>query len=332
MKKTICFLLITALLLYAAAGLSTNAAAEEGIIGDVPRSSLTTKSIPKYSGEPYATLNGNWPEFRLEDLRGDDYILCSPLDRYGRAGAAMACIGPSSLSSEPRGQIGEVYPSGWHTVRYDDRIEDHYLYNRCHLIGYQLGGGNAVPENLITGTRAFNLSGMLPFENSVAEYVRGTRGHVLYRVSPIYEGKDLLALGVQIEAYSLDDFGTGLRFNVFVYNVQPGVKINYRDGSSKADPKFVPAELPVPVEEETADADTISLGEWEADLPEGYDADDFDREVMSPTFILNINTHKFHHPWCKSVADMKEKNRKEFFGTREELILEGYTPCSICNP
>ena len=169
-------------------------------------------------------------------------------------------------------------------------------------------------------------------EEQVGDYVRRTGHHVLYRVTPRFEGDNLVASGVEMEARSIEDEGKGVCFHVFVYNVQPGVKINYRDGSSKSDPKYVPAPTAASAAEDISEADTISQGDWDAELPVDYNTEDLDHVIPEPTFILNTNTLRFHKPWCKSVADIKEKNRQEFFGTREELIEEGYTPCSICNP
>lgn len=196
----------------------------------VPVSSLS--EIPEYDGSDYIVLNGDLPDFSQKDLTVETYVRFSPLDRLGRTGPGMACLGPETLPKEPRGEIGNIRPSGWHTVRYDDLIEDRYLYNRCHIIGYLLCGDNATPENLFTGTRYLNATSMLPFEISVVRYIESTGNHVLYRCSPVYDGNDLLAKGVQIEAYSVEDEGD-LRFNVFVFNIQPGITIDYATGDSR---------------------------------------------------------------------------------------------------
>ena len=326
MKRVFSLILMVAILLSAAALFSPVAIAESPEQAEVPSSSLTAKDIPKYSGELSIVINDNFPEFLVQDLTTLEYSAYSSFDKLGRSGVAMACIGDKAMPTTQRGEIGDIKPSGWQTVRYDDIIEDRYLYNRCHLIAYQLGGENANPQNLITGTRYFNVEGMLPFESKVAEYVKGTKNHVLYRVTPIYEGNNLVALGTQIEAYSVEDIGKGVCFNVFVYNVQPGIIINYKDGSSKADPYYVP-----PADAAAALASgLVSLTDT---TPENAD-DDQTRFPASeePTYILNTNTHKFHYPWCSSVSDMKEKNKREFFGTREEAIAEGYEPCKRCNP
>lgn len=195
---------------------------------------VSLDAIPAYSGEPYVVINGNVPEFDLEEYGDLEFEIYSPLDSLGRCGVAFANISLLTMPTEERGEIGMIKPSGWHTVRYDF-IDGKYLYNRCHLIGFQLAGENANEENLITGTRYLNVEGMLPFENMVDDYVDETGNHVLYRVTPIYEGDNLVAAGVQIEALSVEDGGAGIQFNVFVYNVQPGVVIDYATGENWAE-------------------------------------------------------------------------------------------------
>ena len=326
MKRILSLALAVFILFSIAVHFSPAADAEKPGQSDIPCSSLTAKDITEYSGELAIVINDNFPEFYVQDLTTQEYAAYSDFDKLGRTGVAISCIGVKSMPTSPRGEIGDIKPSGWQTVRYDDIIEDRYLYNRCHLIAYQLGGENANPQNLITGTRCFNVEGMLPFESQVAEYVKGTRNHVLYRVTPIYEGNNLVALGTQIEAYSVEDVGKGICFNVFVYNVQPGIIINYKDGTSKLDPSFVPPA-------DTAAAAASGLVALTDTTPEGT-ADDQTRlpAAEEPTYILNTNTHKFHYPWCSSVSDMKEKNKREFFGTREEALADGYEPCKRCNP
>lgn len=192
---------------------------------------VSMEEIPDYSGEPYVVLNDNWPEFGAEDLTLEAFENYSELDDLGRCGTAFANICLEIMPTEPRGDIGQVKPSGWQTVKYDC-VDGKYLYNRCHLIGYQLAGENANEKNLITGTRYMNVMGMLPFENMVDSYVEETANHVLYRVTPVFEGRNLVASGVRLEAFSVEDEGEGLSFNVFVYNVQPGVVIDYATGES----------------------------------------------------------------------------------------------------
>lgn len=192
---------------------------------------FASETIPEYSGNPYVELNGNVPYFTDEELTTTAFELYSELDSLGRCGAGYANICKEIMPTEERGSIGMVKPTGWHTVKYDC-IADRYLYNRCHLIGYQLAGENANEKNLITGTRYLNVDGMLPFENEVADYVKETGNHVLYRVTPIFEGDNLVASGVVMEAKSVEDNGEGVQFNVYCYNVQPGVTIDYATGDS----------------------------------------------------------------------------------------------------
>lgn len=192
---------------------------------------LSIDSIPAYSGKPYITINDNVPKFLDSDLSISSYEYYSDLDELGRCGVAYACVGTDLMPTEERENIGSVKPTGWHTIKYNV-VDGNYLYNRCHLIGYQLSGENANTKNLITGTRYLNVDGMLPFENMVADYVTENNNHVMYRVSPIFEGNNLLASGVQIEAKSVEDNGEGILFNVYCYNVQPDIEIDYATGDS----------------------------------------------------------------------------------------------------
>lgn len=207
----------------------------DGYISNENKISYTTSynltTIPQFVKEPYVVLNNNEPEFTEEDLAKEVFEEYSELDYLGRCGPAFAKVGIETMPTEERGEIGQIKPSGWQTVKYDI-VDGKYLYNRCHLIGFQLTGENANEENLITGTRYMNVEGMLPFENIVAEYVKETNNHVLYRVTPIFEGENLVASGVQIEAKSVEDNGDGICFNVYVYNVQPNININYFNGDS----------------------------------------------------------------------------------------------------
>jgi len=196
---------------------------------------VNIKDVPKYRGIPYVEINNNKPSFSDKDKdRVEEY---SKLDKLGRCGPAFANVGKELMPTSPRESIRDVRPSGWHTVKYDDILEDRYLYNRCHLIAFMLAGENANERNLITGTRYFNVEGMLPFEIQVADYVKSTGNHVLYRVRPIFKGNDLVARGVQMEAQSVEDGGEGISFNVYCYNVQPDIRINYKDGSSQPESK-----------------------------------------------------------------------------------------------
>ena len=193
--------------------------------------SYDMSNIPQYSGNSYVVLNDNKPNFTDEDYLKGSFEEYSELDALGRCGVAYANVSVDTIPTEERGSIGQIKPSGWHTVKYDI-VSGKYLYNRCHLIGYQLTGENANPKNLITCTRSMNTEGMLEFENQVADYVKETNNHVLYRVTPIFEGKNLVASGVQIEASSVEDKCKDVCFNVYVYNVQDGIEINYSNGDS----------------------------------------------------------------------------------------------------
>lgn len=205
------------------------------------RETVTLDTLPDYDGSPYVELNGGQPSFTEEQKTvTPSYETYAPLDLLGRCGTAEACIGQDLMPTEERGAIGMVKPSGWHTVRYDDVVDGKYLYNRCHLIGYQLAGENANERNLITGTRYLNVVGMLPFEDQVADYVQETGHHVLYRVTPIFQGTELVARGVQMEAWSVEDEGTSVCFNVYCYNVQPGVEIDYATGESRLAEENIP--------------------------------------------------------------------------------------------
>ncbi len=188
--------------------------------------------VPEYSGEPVAEIHGNIPLFAQSEVVDTAYEDYAPLDSLGRCGRAMACIGTEVMPTEKRGDIGMIKPAGWHTVRYDDLISDKYLYNRCHLIAFMLAGENANERNLTTGTRYLNVEGMLPYEDEVCDYVKSTGNHVMYRVTPVFVGKELVARGVLMEAYSVEDGGRGVQFCVFAYNVQPGIVIDYATGES----------------------------------------------------------------------------------------------------
>ncbi len=195
---------------------------------------ITLDEIPEYSQKPYVTLNQNVPQFTEEELGDFDCNYFAQLDALGRCGVTQVMLGPDTMPDEERGEIGMVKPTGWHTVKYQG-VDGHYLYNRCHLIGYQLSGENANEKNLITGTRYLNVTGMLPFENQVADYIRRTGNHVLYRVTPIFAGNNLLASGVLMEAQSIED--AQISFSVYCYNVQPGISIDYATGESSG-PKY----------------------------------------------------------------------------------------------
>lgn len=259
------------------------------------------EEVPAYSGSPYVEINGNQPDFSQDQETTESFESYSELDSLGRCGTAFACIGKDLMPTEDRGSISEVHPTGWVQAEYDC-VDGGSLYNRCHLIGFQLTGENANEKNLITGTRYLNVEGMLPFENLVADYIKETGNHVLYRVTPVFQGNNLVASGVTMEALSVEDAGEGVCFSVYVYNVQPGVEIDYATGES-----------------------------WESgDSPES--SQESAVESGEEHYILNTNSHKFHLPSCSSVDDMSEKNREDYYGSREDLIAQGYDPCGSCHP
>lgn len=297
---------------------------------DVPTgegtSAFSLREIPAYSGTPYTEVNGNQPYFTEEELTTQSFETYSELDSLGRCGVAYANVGQDLMPTEPRGEIGAVKPSGWHLVKYDN-VDGKYLYNRCHLIAYMLAAENANPQNLITGTRYLNVQGMLPFETKVCDYVKNTGNHVLYRVTPIFDGDNLLADGVLMEAYSVEDAGEGICFCVFAYNVQPGIGIDYATGDNWAESSGTYQSTAAPAAVETPapqpETDTTVQTSPESSAPQ---------ESQGITYVLNTNTMKFHYPTCSSVDDMKEKNKQIYTGSRDEVINMGYVPCKRCNP
>ncbi len=282
---------------------------EKYIISDITTGNVVLlEYIPSFSGQPYVEVDGNIPSFTEEEFTTVSFELYSELDFLGRPCVAYANIGLDLMPTEERGEIGQIKPVGWHTVKYDC-IDGLYLYNRCHLIGYQLTGENDNINNLMTGTRYLNVQGMLTFEKMVAEYVLSTGNHVLYRVTPVYEEDNLIAAGVQMEGYSIEDNGEGICFNVFCYNLQPGIVIDYKNGDSyKQSPETT-------------------------EIADGYVSDDLStEEQISVDYVVNKNTYKFHYLYCNSVNDMKEKNKWYYSGDRQDLIDMGYQPCGRCNP
>ena len=299
---------------------------------DTTIQTLSVDEIPAYSGQAAIEINQNVPGFTESDYTTEAFEQYSPLDGLGRCGIAYACVGEEIMTTEERGAIGMVKPSGWHTVKYDF-VDGKYLYNRCHLIAYMLSGENANTENLITGTRYMNTEGMLPYENQVADYVHDTGNHVLYRVTPLYEGDNLVASGVEIEASSVEDKGKSLSFHVYCYNVQPGVTIDYATGDSA-----LAEDLATENVQETAQETSVADGKQSSEnavaaVQEETSAEqDGGHAKEEQDYVLNKNTKKFHYPWCSSADDIKKKNRKDFTGTREEVISQGYVPCKRCNP
>ena len=299
-------------------------------------------AVPAYDGKAYVAVNDNVPFFTEEELSSASYETYGELDPLGRCTVCVASVGQDLMPAEERGNIGAVKPTGWHTVKYDF-VDGKYLYNRCHLIGYQLTGENANEKNLITGTRYLNIEGMLPFENMVADYVKETDQHVMYRVTPVFEGDNLLAAGVLMEGKSVEDNGEGVLFCVFAYNVQPGVSIDYVTGESSADGTIVndtsvqeetqqPADNVQQKETQQPADNNVQQKETQQSTDTNVQQEKTQQSAETQTYVLNTNTHKFHKPGCYSVEKIKPENYAEFTGTREEAIAYGYDPCKNCNP
>ena len=269
--------------------------------------------IPEYTDSPYVAVNGNVPYFTEDDLTDVSFESYSDLDSLGRCGVAYASVSTDTMPTEKRGSIGEVKPTGWINAKYDF-VDGKYLYNRCHLIGYQLTAENANEKNLITGTRYLNVQGMLPFENLTADYVKETGNHVMYRVTPVFEGDNLVASGVLMEAESVEDEGDGVLFCVYVYNVQPGVTIDYATGKSELEKSGGAGGSQSGSTSGSGKTDAVTSGK------------------ESGTYILNTKTMKFHRTDCDSVKNIKSENRKEYTGERGKLINEGYEACKSCKP
>ena len=297
----------------------------------LPQSTLKIEDIPAYSGAPYVEIAGNIPSFALSDLGTDEYVSFGAFDSLGRTTGSSACLGPGTIPTTERVAIGtEIRPSGFQLDKYPDLIESPaYLYNRCHVIGYQLCGDNGSPRNLFTGTRYLNMTGMLPFESQIASCIGGTGYHIMYRATPIYRGDNLVADGIQLEAFSVEDSGKFVKFNVFVYNVQPGVLIDYASGKNQADPNYTA----ITTSAESSSFIPLGTGETQSETAAVTRSQEAAvADAISAEYILNTNTKKFHYPWCSSVSDMKEKNKKAFNGSRDEAIGIGYAPCKRCNP
>ena len=294
MKRTIAALL--ALLFILAPALSGCSLPQELLEPSASSAApVALEEVPAFSGEPFVELDGNQPDFSPEETAAQSFESYSPLDSLGRCGAAFACLGQDLMPTEDRESISEVHPSGWVQAFYDF-VDGEALFNRCHLIGFQLTGENANERNLITGTRYLNVEGMLPFENMVADYIKETGNHVLYRVTPVFQGDELVARGVVMEALSVEDEGEGICFHIYAYNNQPGVTIDYATGESRLEGETQP------------------------------------QEGEAREYVLNTNSLRFHLPDCPSVGDISPDNREGFYGSREELLARGYQPCGSCSP
>ena len=308
----------------------------------------TIADIPAYTGALCIDINHGEPGFTAQDEARGTFMQFSDLDFEGRCGTAFARIGPDTVSSEKRGDISQVHPSGWVQRKYSF-VDDGMLYNRSHLIAHQLCGENANEKNLITGTRTFNAVGMLYYEELVGDYVRSTGNHVLYRVTPLFAANDLVARGVQMEAKSVEDNGEAIQFNVFVYNVEPGVAIDYVTGES-----WESSETPQVTSKGSATITTAaaaradkaaagrSAGSGSGTGSSGSNAGDGHGTGSNSSnnqgtseqqdYILNVKNKKFHKPDCSAASDISSANKQDFTGTRDQLIAKGYSPCGICKP
>lgn len=292
--------------------------AEENAYNSQGESVINLGSIPEYSGNAYVAINNNVPFFSDSDLTTEAFESYSSLDSLGRCTVAYANVCKDTMPTAKRGKIGSIKPTGWHTVKYDN-VDGKYLYNRCHLIGYQLTAENANKKNLITGTRYLNIEGMLPFENMVADYVKETNHHVLYRVTPLFKGNNLLATGVLIEAKSVEDNGAGIQFNVFCYNVQPGISIDYATGnSSKSDSAAASSNNEAG---STGSADTSAAAASQA-----AQATESSQTADTTVKVHITNTgSKYHNAGCRTL-------KSDIEVTLEEAKARGLEPCKICNP
>ena len=263
--------------------------------------------IPYFSGNPWTPINDNKPAFTEEEITTEGYEFYSELDNLGRCGYVMACVGREMMPTEDRGDIGSIKPTGWVQKQYDGNlVSGGNLYNRCHLIGFQLTGENANKKNLITGTRYMNWDGMVEFENMIADYVKETGNHVMYRVTPMFYENELVARGVHMEAYSVEDNGEGISFNVYAYNVQPGITIDYATGESW-------------------------LSGEEGGSAGGNEETPDNNGEEGPKYILNTSSKKVHIPTCGSVSTMVDKNKQEYNGELADILAQGYSKCGACN-
>lgn len=303
---------------------------------DARSAQATIADIPAYTGALCIDINHGEPGFTEQDEARGTFMQFSNLDFEGRCGTAFARIGPDTISNEKRGDISQVHPSGWVQRKYSF-VDDGMLYNRSHLIAHQLCGENANEKNLITGTRTFNAVGMLYYEELVGDYVRSTGNHVLYRVTPLFAANDLVARGVQMEAKSVEDNGEAVQFNVFVYNVEPSVAIDYVTGESwesSETPQVTSKGSATITTAAAARADKAAAGSAGGSNADAAGSNSAGNQGTSEQqdYILNVKNKKFHKPDCSAANDISSANKQDFTGTRDQLIARGYSPCGICKP
>ena len=296
------------------------------------KSGATLASVMKYTGKASAVVNNNRPEFSSSDITTKAYEFYSPLDSKGRCGYAMACVGKELMPTGSRGSISSVKPTGWVQKTYAKSIiSTQSLYNRCHLIGWQLTGENANKKNLITGTRYMN-ENMIPYEDMIADYVKETGNHVLYRVTPVFEGNNLLASGVHLEAYSVEDNGYGICFNVYLYNVQPGITIEYATGKNYLSTTASTTAKATTAKATTAKATTAKATEKATTAKATEKATTSKVTTATTTYILNTKSKKIHSSTCSSVGSISASNKKTYTGSTDDLLKQGYTTCGSCKP
>ena len=304
--------------------------------GNEESSVFLLSDIPQYSNSPYVEINNDIPFFTDDEKANTKaFEKYSDLDELGRCGLAYANLCKELMPTEDRGDIGDIRPTGWHTVKYPEVIEDNYLYNRSHLIAYSLAGENANEKNLITGTRYLNQETMQIFELQVLDYLRSCDNHVLYRVTPVFEGDNLLASGVQMEAWSVEDNGKGICFNVYCYNVQPGIEIDYATGDSSIATETNLEEVQSgTVSNPNSDNENSALvtGSVSDDNKQNASTEDKSNKSIPDDYdyVVNTSSKKIHKPKCSSVSDMAEHNKWYYSGTIEELKEKGYEPCKRC--
>lgn len=317
------------------------------------RVDVVSDAIPAYAGIDVIELNNNIPDFTDIEKAYAPFEFYGDLDELGRCTVAFALAGPETMPTEKRGDIREVYPSGWEQAFYDF-VDQEALYNRTHLIGYMLTAENANERNLITGTRHMNAEVMLPYEEAVANYIDETGNHVLYRVTPYFVGDELVARGIQMEAFSVEDDGSGICFNIFCYNVEPGVEIDYATGDSWLADERDASRSPETSTSDSKNAETSnasrsnvsrdtgksngrtssaqSQDESAASKQSAAKSKPTTTDEVNTTYILNTNTGKFHKLDCSSVSDITPDNLQDYEGSREALLAEGYSPCGSCKP
>ena len=321
MKKALCLFLVI-LSIFSFSGCITD---NFETVSELTASSI--RDLPKFNGMAYITINNNEPHFSKDEITTQSFEKYSSLDYLGRCGTAFVCVGKDIMPIEERGEIGMIKPTGWHTVKYEV-VDGNYLYNRCHLIGFQLTGENANEKNLITGTRFLNIEGMLPFEDMIADYVKETGNHVMYRVTPIFRGVNLLCDGVQMEAYSVEDSGEGISFNIFAYNAQPQVEINYLTGESAL------------ISSMLSDGENFGTVSYSSEITTNTDYNSYSELTVTSNsseirnkntiYIINKNSMKIHLETCIHAKKMKKENREEYKGKIDKYIDMGYTLCQTC--